>query len=119
MAELAATGVQVPGTIVWTALLLVLQVVTARVVGSVLAVQLCTGATVGPVVAQVVATKLEPEVAGIGVQLPSATGVGPVVTAAGHSIVTQLLSAVPVCALHVPGATPTVVGGLDGQVVVV
>lgn len=51
-------------------------------------------------------------------QLLSTIGVGPVVSGAGHSIVTQLLRLEAVCGVQLPGGTPTVTE--DGvQVVVV
>lgn len=107
--EVAACGVQEPGTTAATALLLLEQVVTTWVVGLTPEVQLATGVgTVGPVVVQVVAVQALPLLAATSTQLFKATGVGPVVDAAGQEIVTQLLPALPVCATQVPGWTPTV-----------
>ena len=107
--EVAACGVQEPGTTAATALLLLEQVVTTWVVGSTPEVQLATGVgIVGPVVVQVVAVHALPTLGATFTQLFKATGVGPVVEAAGQEIVTQLLPALPVCATQVPGCTPTV-----------
>jgi hypothetical protein len=72
-------------------------------------VQLATGAgVVGPFIAQVVAVHAFARLAGTGVQLFSSTPVGPVVTAAGQEIVTQLLPALPVWAAQEPGGVGTV-----------
>jgi hypothetical protein len=58
------------------------------------------------------------EVGDAGVQLLSAIGVGPVVSGAGHVIVTQLFELEAVCGVQLPGGTPIV--SEDGvQVVVV
>lgn len=106
--ELAVTALQLPGSTAATALSLRLQVVTTKL-APVPEVQVCTGVgVVGPLFAQVVRIHWLAELGATGVQLFSATGVGPVVESAGQLMVTQLLLAFAVCALQLPGCTPTV-----------
>jgi hypothetical protein len=72
-------------------------------------VQLATGVgVVGPFMAQVVAVQAFARLAATGVQLPSKTPAGPLVTAAGQLIVNQLLPALPIWAAQEPGAAGTV-----------
>lgn len=72
-------------------------------------VQLATGVgVVGPFMAQVVAVQALTELAATGEQLPKGTPVGPVVTGAGHLMVTQLLPELPVWAVQEPGGVGTV-----------
>lgn len=59
-------------------------------------------------VAHVVAVQTFPVLGATFTQLFSGTGVGPVVSAAGHSVVTQLFDALAVCARQLPGGTPMV-----------